>query len=1086
MYLEQIQSFCESEENILLLFGKGGNGKSHILSEIDSLPLDQFKLIFIQPSIRDFKDAFQDELSLEERYIFVFDDADRYIEEIPLIISLIKSKQNNYKLILTSRLSGKNSIDKIIYENRLEDITIQIHLPDWKTQELVKLLDIMEVNLDKDEKNLIARKYPNPYLITWIGKQYKGEDTISIERIREKFIGDIKREVEQELKNILQYPFEFLIDLTVIVPFNLNDGKLINNLKARYFISAENIKSIFQLPIDCGILRRVGETARFDPDMRGDLLLYYYLENEGDEKKSLELFEFWLNIFPEKVFLNIQSLSRYFSSSSIKDFCSVEVNKWIDEAEKTNGWNRISDLNLLSYIAHLIPEQAINLLYTYLATPSAAVEENLIYNFEPSTDDYGLILISLMWFPEWRDRILDIIEILLNMKIGTYDNFKLNRLIQSLVSPLNHKTDYIIKTLENIDVWLQKPDIHKCELIESALIEVLSSAHEVIESYGYMIKIFELPLKLTEEIVKMRKKALQLLIKLINSSEEFLILMALRISRQIGDSKMRRISIDEIPLKEEIIEERKSIVEAIGELTKNDIPLKILEKIEDLFLHWFAAETLGTEGVVNYLLSFPRTIEYIVFKSFVEPHFLIIDFQEIVNSAPIENKWDWMFENHYNKDIRINDPLYSRLAQELESRYSTSESTFTYLKDLDNILTPLSPWNHPLIVTEWIKINRNKFLFIKSKNELWNNLPHRFKNEIEIELSKQNEEYLEKLAEEIFSNVIDLNRIRTFLSILQMTKISEEKLNIWISKLIEIEDLEVLDELSYSLWNIFNKYDLCEKLTEICITLISPFDTKKRSIFSRLDFSFDLIRKSRTKIEQQTLSTLANISSEYLKSLSHLDYKHESILFLTFKDRIPAFIDFLVYRFEMEKTDYRNYQSVPQGGFHKLKYLFDSREKFELFVNGLEKINEEISLGGLRLSDLNNNVISLYNKETDKQYFVEYIEKLIKEGDIIRAIKFLPFIDDKEKNLLLVFNVAEKGIANGYKDKVINAYYSFENSSFCWGTKELEKRKDFFTKLKQISKPGLHAKIIQDQTEYLEQNIKSLNRNDQEFYTPRG
>lgn len=1083
-YLDQIQAFFQSGENILLLCGKGGNGKSHILRELNSINQDQYKLVFVQPNIRNFFDASQDELSPGKKYVFVFDDAERYLEEIPALTYLIKSRLSDFKLVLTFRPSGRNSIEKIIYDNRLEDVSIKLNILDWNITELIQLLNEMKVNLDDDKKTLIAQKYPNPYLIIWIGKQIKGEATISIEKIREKFIGDIKREVEDELKGTFSKPFEFLIDLAIIVPFNINDEKLRETLSKRYSVSIDNIKSVFNLLIEVGILRRLGETIRFDPDMRGDLLLYYYLEN--NDELSNELLNYWLPVFPEKVFINIQSLSRYFTSSTIKDFCSMIINSWIDEAENSDGWERISNLKLLSYIAYLIPEQSINLLNVYLSSPTSSTKKNHIYNYEPSTDDYGSVLISLMWLIDWREHLLDIILILTNKKIGIYDNYKPNRLIQELISPLHHKPENIIKTLEKIELWLHKPSSSQIELVEHALTETLASAHEVVESYGNMIKILELPLKLTSEIVLMRKKALELLIMLINSNESELILIALRISKQIGDSKMRRFPNDKIPLKEEIILERKSVVQVIGQLLNQNLPLKVLQEIEDLFLHWFAAETLGTEGVVDVLISFPRTTEYLVFKSFIDPHFLITDFQEIVNNAPKENKWDWMFENYYNKNFRNNTQLNSKLAKELEHKYSSPESTLSYLKELDNILTPLTPWNHPLIITEWIKINKDKFLTLKSDNEQWTIMPNRFKNEIDIELSKQNDKYIESLAEDIFSDKIDLDRIRTFLSVLQTKNVNPDKLIFWISKLIETDDPKVLEEMAHCLWNIFSKYELFENLTEICIKLISPYELKRTSIFSKLDFSFDLIRKNRKKISEEKLVELAEVSTEYLKNLPHLDYKHESILFLTFNNRIQTFIDFLIYRFNMEKKDYRNFQSVPQGGFHKLKYLIDSKDKFELLVKGIEKINEEISLGSLRLKDLNNSSISLFNEGTNRQYYIEYIEELM-SVDILRAIKFLPFIADKEKNIQLIFDVADKGISKGYKENVINTYYSlFDNTSFSWGTEEFEKGKELFSKLKTKSKPGLHAKIIQDQIDYFDEKIKELNRDDKDFYTPRG
>ena len=91
---------------------------------------------------------------------------------------------------------------------------------------------------------------------------------------------------------------------------------------------------------------------------------------------------------------------------------------------------------------------------------------------------------------------------------------------------------------------------------------------------------------------------------------------------------------NELPLANEIADERKQIIYELSSHISIDEGFRVLNKIENLFLEWWAHGKSGTDEVKDLLKKIPQTTEYRVFKYFDSINFVIEDFSLLEREAP--------------------------------------------------------------------------------------------------------------------------------------------------------------------------------------------------------------------------------------------------------------------------------------------------------------------------------------------------------------------------------------------------------------------------------------------------------------------
>ncbi|MBA7552241.1 hypothetical protein ES705_44799 [subsurface metagenome] len=233
-YMTKAKQFISLGNKLLIIHSPGGYGKSHLLREIaeNAYQIDFTRQTWlVNAGYREVKDAIQDEFFREQKYLLIYDDADRNFESIKPLLHFLRKGDVDIKLILSLRSSGIYFLQKLLEESKCSEIAEKIKIVEWKKDDLIKLLRTTAGESKVKNEESIAVYYPNPYIIVWIGNQLKGKAFIDISKLKEKFVGDINYEVRQCLKGIFDKEIEKLVFvLACIIPFNIDDKELLNKV----------------------------------------------------------------------------------------------------------------------------------------------------------------------------------------------------------------------------------------------------------------------------------------------------------------------------------------------------------------------------------------------------------------------------------------------------------------------------------------------------------------------------------------------------------------------------------------------------------------------------------------------------------------------------------------------------------------------------------------------------------------------------------------------------------------------------------------------------------------------------------------
>ncbi len=795
-YLDKVRLFILSKtNNILIIHSPGGYGKSHLLREIAQIAhrVDSERQPWmIRAGQRKMEDAIQDEIIARRKYLLIFDDADRFSDEIEPLLALCKHESDFLKVILTSRTSGLQPIYTVIKKLRCEELGDEMNISSWSKDDLIQLLRMVTGQEKVEDEEIIATVYPNPFLIVWIGKQIKNEPTLDLKKVKEKFVDDIDYEAGQCLKNLLNPPEikDFIMNLTCIVPFSKEDAYILKILSALFNFKLDTIMEVMDHLKNAGILRVVGKFLRFNPDMKGDFYFAHKLEKTPDFKVKM-LIQTWLPASAEKVLINLEAAARYADATPLKTILSEIVDSWIENAESTPSNARRYRLNLTEKFAHLIPEKSLNFLCAYLDSDAPPLDNSYLQtlgvgDITPTTDNYGPVIAKLIKIPFIRKEVIEIIEKIEIRGIeGTYDNYKPVSLIKDSVSPLYNNPDLVLDTLNIFIKWLDKPNDSRIRLISAALSEILAGSHYYTKSTIGALTWGEKVLRDTPEIRKIRDKTSCILKNMITHSSLKIKSAGIQIAEKIGITRMGRASEEKLPLSNKIAKERKEIVDAIGQLVSPKADFQLLTAIEKLFLTWWAQEMPGADKVKEYLCKFPRSPEYITFKYFVSPNYVIEDFDSVVKQAPIKDRWRWFVDNIMHKSIHLKPQDFQTLIKPLNKKYKREDQIVRFLRNLNRKISPYKFWSHPPIVTCWVEVNPKIFSSIRRKSDLWDQIPETFKEEIDLTIANFDKEFTKKLANEVFSELPDVSifKIDTFLRLLERGISERHVLEKWLSEL---------------------------------------------------------------------------------------------------------------------------------------------------------------------------------------------------------------------------------------------------------------------------------------------------------------
>jgi len=203
--------------------------------------------------------------------------------------------------------------------------------------------------------------------------------------------------------------------------------------------------------IEAKIIRVVGASVRFNPDMKGDIYLSVELDKENGKDLANEMFENWLPIYPKQLTANLAAASRHKDTNSANEAVKELFQKWINETSETSDSFKSKRLELAASIAFLAPEEAIGLVYAYVNSSNTQNPYGL------NRDTYGPVIYHVLHVPGFEKAILKLILYLAQKDLkGTYDNYKPTSLIKQAISPIEVNIASATQSLKELLDWVSK------------------------------------------------------------------------------------------------------------------------------------------------------------------------------------------------------------------------------------------------------------------------------------------------------------------------------------------------------------------------------------------------------------------------------------------------------------------------------------------------------------------------------------------------------------------------------------------------------------------------------------------------------
>ena len=1103
-YITQIKQFLlDQNERVLLIHAPGGFGKSHLLKELASISYEcdpTRQLWMIKSGYHNFEVAIQAEIDAQKKYILVLDDADRNLPILnPLLAFALKSGVD-IKIVLGSRTSGVHIIHEGIRQLKASEFFKEFKIEEWPKEDLLKLLRLTAQKDTVKDEEIILNDFQNPYFIVLIGNKIKGKGEIDFKKLKLKIIEDITEDTRVALKSLFQEKIdEFLINLSCVVPFSLEDKRMLDEIGKQINQSADTVRRAIKLLLDSHILRQVGRSIRFAPDMRGDIYLLYKLE-DLDKEYFKNIVLKWIPICSKNVFVNLGSTLKYGQDNIIAGILEEFVSEWVTSTKDTNGTDRKEKLKWLENVVSYVPTHCIELINAYFDNPPPK-EESFLHPDEPyvvelDKDDYGPVIVRLIRDASNRESVVRIIERLdeLNLK-GTYDNYKSHTLIEECVSPLRNEIDDILATFNILENWLNVPNKIRANLLKAALSEVLGAAHEYTRSYLDKMEFGERHLLNHPKVIEMREKAMLIVQKMLFHNDVNFQTAAIDISEEIGKTKMGHISAKDMPLAYRFVEERKFIIEEVAKLIKPTTDFRVLSDIQDMLLGWWARETPGAENGIPLLRNFPKSPEYEIFRYFSSRLEILEDFSEIEPQAPQENRWSWLVENFMQKRWKMTIDDFDRPVRELDNEYKTPEAIVKFLVNFYLKLT-----NHqmyPYFITCWVKVNPQVFRRIREDAKFWSQLPERFKSAIDYKLAEDDENYLEKIANETIENLDKASReqIGTLLALIGR-KLPKNRKH-WIKTLIKEGSIDVVKMVVRELYFIHKQDRNIDDVVELLLlAILRAVNSNVEDIGKDFIDGVAFITTSlKTELRQhRQISELISALYGLIKDRPELEWDDEEIIQFCITD-LDHLIKFIDYRLEKSKESKSRsssrYEAIPYDGIRHLKESVKSYADFEKLLVSVIKLHDTYS-DGVEHYEVEKILkpVLMARDQSNKLYIETFMIHLIQNNEIDTALKcaqYLPLIEETASLFLLV---SQKGLEANKNAEIQSLLFTKTNPEGGWTSSHnepppalLEKKRVYESMCGNSSGP---LKILLDRCiNSIQQSIQDHLDRDKEFMADR-
>ncbi|WP_459195759.1 hypothetical protein [Wukongibacter baidiensis] len=978
---------CLNRYEIVLIDSFRGFGKTETLlrAGLDDKVRELFdNVIIMKHGIRNVLDALQTEIVKGKNYLILIDDVDVCKDEFVQLLNFIRATKEENKILITTQTYFLDDIKTIITKAGFIKSFKHISINDWSKENFIELLRKVSGIKTVEDEEMIAVKYPSPALISWIGKAKSNSKRDSIEELFMEYKELMINDVFDILKDTLSKDEckKLIFNFSCTVPFKAHDifKKLMSDLMK---ISENELETIINRLIRGGILRKVGYSYRFFPDIKGDIYLAYSLE----DSTFTDDFNYWMNHCQETVLQNINE-ARFISSIDINKKLKSIINEWsiVDNYFKQN-----EILKKAYYIISFAPESILNLIYYYLEHAIRSKDDKY---YKLTTDNFGPLILNLWNHCSNKEAILDFIR---RLKIhdleGRYDNYKVRGIIENLFSPINSSIHSISNSLDILKKWLEEDREKTLILVKYAVSEILKGSHKVTKTIINGIQYGQRIVNATDEVIDLRKKCVLLVKYLLDEKFQYKTVQTIEyICNNLGHMSWSSVSLDKLPLYDEIIRERKELVDIIGSkliISANHSCNTVLERI---LINWWASQYKGTMNTEVYLKAYSRTPEYLFIKYYVDADYRIISFDEIENIAPKQDRWSWFVHNimHNPKGSEYDS---FRIAKQLHRKISTIQDFSAFLRDATVAIELIGIcWSIPSILNEWCKFNKVLFKeYLDSQYYYTSNGIFRadILNSVVLSDGVCDRKIIDTMLEN--QHKLTIEEIYSVLTLATHKSLSDEYVVSVIQKIIDGNKLEYASNLIHRIYFIFKERDK-KLVVNILVSIINkyPFNKQLRDI---LDF---FLKRTGNELKNcEDFYVLKKIVIEKLIEIYDFDY-HENSILETLIDNSEEALEFVVKRISSNPKE--SYRKAPFNGFTFLKKFINDVDEYDKLIALLIMVSEKGLIDSHYKSSIYKPLFSA-KKSKDKLIVVQLLSGYIKNNKHKEVFEILNNIEVNSNTL---------------------------------------------------------------------------------------
>ncbi len=1089
--------------HVLLLHATGGFGKSHALRQVSELTCEAGatrQIWLVRDGHREINEAFQDELSPDRKYLLLIDDADRRLrQEIQNLLAFVRHSGGRVKAVIAFRSAGRTTINQLLSDARCDDISAEVRILQWDNDDLLALLRHAAGRTSVARGEEIVAAFRNPFIISWIGQTFRGSPG-DIGTLKARLVADTTMDARSAMAGISGPDTTTLLThIAAVVPFAKADAKVLDAIAKMCNVNADQVRESLELLVSGGILRTVGDRLRFDPDMKGDMLLADSLEAYTVDQTG-RIFDAYLEVAGDHFLTNIGAAFRYCDSPVVRERLSAIVCAWTQKAGSTDAPTRARRLGYLENLADIVPEDCLDMLTEYLQLET--VKKRKASDRRPdgyprlTTDRYGPAILRLTKTPAVRRHVLELIADMQPKDMGgMYSNYKPTELARNCVSPVTNRVPTILETLGVLAGWLQSSTKGRVSLITAALTEILGEAHERTTSTSRTVSFGQVALRDTPEVRMIRDTAMSLLAQMLQHQSLEVQLAAVDVAQAHGRAPMGMPLERPLPLEDKIIQERKNLARQLGEQMTATSIWRFRSAIEDLLLRWWASCARGSAEAKKYLLRLQRPAEYLAMRYFISPDNVVDDFRSLSKRAPRVKRWEWYVGTVKRQFAR--EPEDFQAIGTLAKKYTSPSAIVDYLVDLEKLIAANNRWAHPPVVSRWVALHPNTFKKIRSMTGLWRRVPNHFRIEIDSALSTVHKTHVKVVARDVLPdpNKIPLAQVEGFLRMLKTSKPRPQR-DEWLNELIDKGNGQVRALAARYVFYIYEDMQDGKAIVRILTRILK----RQRKIDHLLDPIATTLRRSSawmTKVSTKAVDRLRGMLLSKLRTVEDFDHHADDLLGFACRNVAEA-CDLIEHRVrEHERNSRRNlsaarYVVVPHDGLGFPQNMLDDFASFKYFMDWVVHGRWEQYLSGR--SDLERVVSPLFKDQKSMPQLIRNLHRYIDEkveanevDDALAACTYLPFTIENIDAMLPVAVAAQE---SGKIDGVKSMFSSYSFPSGGWSSvpgqapPELVRRKAIFLEIAKRTGPGLLASLLRGQAKALDAYMTHSRREDEDILNP--